>query len=57
MVDINELMNFNLATILAIIAIVLVLVSYVAVAPLVPVAVLLLAVAILFGGRGPNLRP
>jgi hypothetical protein len=50
-------MNYNLSTILAAIAIVLVLISFVAVAPLTPVAVILLGLAILFGGRGANLRP
>jgi len=46
-------MNFNLATILAAIAIVFVLITYVTTAPLVPVAVILLALAIILGGRGP----
>jgi NhaP-type Na+/H+ or K+/H+ antiporter len=50
-------MNFNLATILAIIAILFVLISYVVATPLVPVAVILLALAIILGGRGVNLRP
>ena len=49
-------MNYNLSTILAAIAILLVLISYVAVAPLIPVAVILLGLAIIFGGRGANLR-
>ena len=50
-------MNFDLATILAAIAIVFVLITYVTTAPLVPVAVILLALAIILGGRGRDLRP
>ena len=45
-------MNYNIATILAVIAIIFVLLTYIASAPLVPVAVILLALAIIFGGRG-----
>jgi hypothetical protein len=43
-------MNFNIATILAIIAILFVLLTYLTGAPLVPVAVILLGLAIIFGG-------
>jgi hypothetical protein len=50
-------MNFDITTILAIIAIVFVLISYIATAPLVPIAVILLGLAILFRGRGRDLRP
>src|SRR5438094_319359 len=45
-------MNYNLATILAVIAILFVLLTYITGAPLVPVAVILLGLAIIFGGRG-----
>jgi hypothetical protein len=45
-------MNYNIATILAAIAILFVLITYITSAPLVPVAVILLALAIIFGGRG-----
>jgi len=44
-------MNYNIATILAVIAILFVLLTYVTGAPLVPVAVILLALAIIFGGN------
>ncbi|HEY2567758.1 MAG TPA: hypothetical protein VGI25_00415 [Candidatus Udaeobacter sp.] len=43
-------MNYNIATILAVIAILFVLLTYISGAPLVPVAVILLALAIIFGG-------
>ena len=42
-------MNYNIATILAVIAILFVLLTYVTGAPLVPVAVILLGLAIIFG--------
>ena len=45
-------MNYNIGTILAVIAIIFVLITYIASAPLVPVAVILLGLAIIFGGRG-----
>gem|GEM_PF-979123 len=45
-------MNYNIATILAVIAILFVLLTYITSAPLVPVAVILLGLAIIFGGRG-----
>jgi Na+/H+ antiporter NhaC len=45
----GTLMNYNIATILAVIAI-LVLLTYITGAPLVPVAVILLGLAIIFGG-------
>jgi hypothetical protein len=44
-------MNYNIGTILAIIAIIFVLATYITSAPLVPVAVILLALAIIFGGH------
>ena len=44
-------MNYNIATILAVIAIIFVLATYITSAPLVPVAVILLALAIIFGGH------
>ena len=44
-------MSYNIATILAVIAIIFVLLSYITSAPLVPVAVILLALAIIFGGH------
>jgi hypothetical protein len=50
-------MNFDISTILAVIAIVFVLISYIAAAPLVPIAVILLGLAIIFRGRGGDLRP
>jgi hypothetical protein len=50
-------MNFDITTILAVIAIVFVIVSYIATAPLLPVAVILLGLAILFRGHGRDLRP
>ena len=50
-------MNYDITTILAIIAIVFVLISYVATAPLLPIAVILLGLAILFRGHGRDLRP
>jgi hypothetical protein len=43
-------MNYNIATILAVIAIIFVLITYITSAPLVPVAVILLGLAIIFGG-------
>ena len=45
-------MNYNLATILAAIAILFVLLTYITGGPLVPVAVILLGLAIIFGGSG-----
>jgi hypothetical protein len=45
-------MNYNIATILAVIAILFVLITYITSAPLVPVAVIRLGLAIIFGGRG-----
>ena len=45
-------MNYNIATILAVIAIIFVLITYITSAPLVPVAVILLGLAIIFGGHG-----
>jgi uncharacterized Tic20 family protein len=47
----KKTMNYNIATILAVIAIILVLATYLTGAPLVPVAVILLALAIIFGGN------
>jgi len=44
-------MNYNIATILAVIAILFVLLTYVTGAPLVPVAVILLGLAIIFRGN------
>jgi len=44
-------MNYNIATVLAVIAILFVLLTYVTGAPLVPVAVILLGLAIIFGGH------
>jgi len=44
-------MKYNITTILAVIAILFVLLTYVTGAPLVPVAVILLGLAIIFGGR------
>ena len=44
-------MNYNLATILAVIAILFVLLTYITGAPLVPVAVILLGLAIIFRGN------
>ena len=55
--QLNYPMNFNLATILAGLAILFVLITYVTTAPLVPVAVILLGLAIILGGRGTTLRP
>jgi|GraSoiStandDraft_4_1057263.scaffolds.fasta_scaffold1364633_2 hypothetical protein len=49
-------MNFDITTILALIAIIFVLISYVATAPLLPVAVILLGLAIIFRGRGRDFR-
>ena len=43
-------MQYNITTILAVIAILFVLLSYITSAALVPVAVILLALAIIFGG-------
>ena len=50
-------MSYDITSILAIIAIVFVLISYIATAPLLPIAVILLGLAILFRGRGRDLRP
>jgi hypothetical protein len=50
-------MNYSLSTILAVLAIVFVLVTYLTTAPLVPIAVILLGLAVIFGGRGRDLRP
>ena len=44
-------MQYTIATILAVIAILFVLATYLTGAPLVPVAVILLALAIIFGGN------
>ena len=44
-------MKYNITTILAVIAILFVLLTYITGAPLVPVAVILLGLAIIFGGR------
>ena len=41
-----------MATMLAIIAIIFVLITYISGTPLVPVAVILLGLAIIFGGQG-----
>ena len=49
-------MNFDITTILALIAIIFVLISYIATAPLLPVAVILLGLAIIFRGRGRDFR-
>jgi hypothetical protein len=49
-------MNFDITTILALIAIIFVLISYVATAPHLPVAVILLGLAIIFRGRGRDFR-
>jgi hypothetical protein len=46
-----KIMQYNIATILAVIAILLVLATYLTGAPPVPVAVILLALAIIFGGN------
>ena len=48
----TKTMNYNIATILSVIAIIFVLITYITSAPLVPVAVILLGLAIIFGGRG-----
>ena len=48
----RKTMNYNLTTILAVIAILFVLLTYITSAPLVPVAVILLGLAIIFGGSG-----
>ena len=45
-------MKYNITTTLAVIAILFVLLTYVTGAPLVPVAVILLGLAIIFGGNG-----
>jgi hypothetical protein len=50
-------MNFNITTVLALIAIIFVLITYITTAPLVPIAVILLGLAILFRGRERELRP
>jgi hypothetical protein len=47
----NQIMQYNLTTILAVIAILFVLLSYITSAALMPVAVILLALAIIFGGN------
>jgi len=47
----RKVMQYNIGTILAVIAIILVLATYLTGAPLVPVAVILLALAIIFGGN------
>ena len=47
----SKTMNYNIATILAVIAILFVLLTYITGAPLVPVAVILLGLAIIFGGN------
>jgi type IV secretory pathway VirB2 component (pilin) len=47
----EKIMQYNIATILAIIAILFVLLTYITGAPLVPVAVILLGLAIIFGGN------
>jgi hypothetical protein len=49
-------MNFDITTILALIAIFFVLISYIATAPLLPIAVILLGLAIIFRGRGRDFR-
>jgi hypothetical protein len=49
--DDRKIMQYNIGTILAVIAIILVLATYLTGAPLVPVAVILLALAIIFGGN------
>ena len=49
---INKTMNYSIATILAVLAIIFVLITYITSAPLVPVAVILLGLAIIFGGQG-----
>jgi hypothetical protein len=46
----GKIMQYNIATILAVIAILFVLLTYITGAPLVPVAVILLGLAIIFGG-------
>jgi hypothetical protein len=46
----RKTMNYNIGTILAVIAILFVLLTYITGAPLVPVAVILLGLAIIFGG-------
>jgi hypothetical protein len=55
--QLNYPMNFNIATILAGLAILFVLITYITTAPLLPLAVILLGLAIILGGRGTNLRP
>ena len=47
----SKTMNYNIGTILAVIAILFVLLTYITGAPLVPVAVILLGLAIIFGGN------
>ena len=44
-------MQYNIATILAVIAVLFVLLTYITGAPLLPVAVILLGLAIIFGGN------
>ena len=48
----RKTMSYSIATILAVIAIIFVLITYITSAPLVPVAVILLGLAIIFGGQG-----
>ena len=50
-------MNYSISTILAVIAIVFVLLTYMTTAPLIPIAVILLGLAIVLGGQGRDLRP
>ena len=45
-------MNYSIGTVLAAIAILFVLITYLTSAPLVPVAVILLGLAIILGGQG-----
>jgi hypothetical protein len=52
----RQTMNFDLTTILALIAIIFVLISYIVAAPLLPIAVILLGLAIIFSGRGRDFR-
>lgn len=44
-------MNWNISVILALIAIIMVIVTYITPAPLLPVAVILLGLAIIFSGK------
>ena len=52
----RQTMNFDLTTILAVIAIIFVIISYIATAPLLPIAVILLGLAIIFSGRVRDFR-